>query len=264
VRREPAEVVDLEALLALRAGWRAEGRAVAWTNGCFDLLHAGHARSLREAAALADVLVVGVNSDESVRRLKGPSRPVVPQRQRAELVAALGCVDAVVVFGAPTPERLLALLRPDVHCHGADYAPPSGKPIPERALVEGYGGRVAFLPLEPGLSTTSLVETLRTTKGPQFMPPCTSAAVLLDRDGTIIEEAGYPRDPARVRLLPGAAETLRALQAAGFVLAVVSNQSGVGRGLIRPEEPWPSTSASRDCGRPRASSARATTCWPYD
>jgi rfaE bifunctional protein nucleotidyltransferase chain/domain len=236
MRTATGKVVGLDALLALRASWRAEGMSVTWTNGCFDLLHAGHARSLWAAAALGDVLVVGVNSDDSVRRLKGPSRPVVPEGERADLVAALGCVDAVLVFGENTPERALSLLRPDVHCKGAEYAPPSGKPIPERALVEGYGGRVEFLPLEPGLSTSSLIDRLRGPAGPVFMPSGTRACVLLDRDGTLIEDAGYPRDPAQVRLLPGAAEALRALQQAGLALAVVSNQSGVGRGFVRPDE----------------------------
>jgi rfaE bifunctional protein nucleotidyltransferase chain/domain len=236
MRTAPGEVVDLDALLALRASWRAEGKAVVWTNGCFDVLHAGHARSLRAASALGDVLVVGVNSDDSVRRLKGPSRPAVPQGQRAELVAALGCVDRVVVFDDLTPQRVLGLLRPEVHCKGADYAPPSGKPVPERALVEGYGGRVEFLPLQPGLSTTALLDRLNAAGEPTFLPTVTRAAVLLDRDGTLIEDAGYPRDPGQVRLLPGAAPALRALQEAGFVLAVVSNQSGIGRGLVRPEE----------------------------
>jgi len=235
--RDPADkVVGLDTLLVVRAAWRAGGKAVVWTNGCFDLLHAGHARSLRAAAALGDALVVGVNSDESVRRLKGPTRPVVPEGERAELVAELGCVDRVVVFGEDTPERVLSLLRPDVHCKGADYAPPSGKPIPERALVEGYGGKVEFLPLEPGLSTSSLIERIRMPEGAVFfMHSGTRPAVLLDRDGTLIEDQGYPRDPGRVRLLPGVAEALRSFKAAGLPLAVVSNQSGLGRGLVSPE-----------------------------
>ncbi|AMV25174.1 Bifunctional protein HldE [Gemmata sp. SH-PL17] len=153
---DPSDLPDLGARL------RAAGRVVVWTNGCFDLLHAGHARSLRAARALGDALVVGVNSDASVRRLKGPGRPVVPEAERAELVAALGCVDAVVVFGEDTPEACLERLRPAVHCKGADYAPPGGRPVPEAALVEGYGGRVAFLPLVEGLSTTALVRRIRT------------------------------------------------------------------------------------------------------
>ena len=155
------KVVDLESLLPLRDAHRRAGRTVVGTNGCFDLLHAGHVRSLRAAAALGDVLVVGLNSDESVRRLKGPSRPILPEADRAELLAALECVDHVLVFSDATPTAVLERLRPDVHCKGADYAPPHGKPIPERAVVEAYGGRVAFLPLIAGISTTELIRRLR-------------------------------------------------------------------------------------------------------
>jgi rfaE bifunctional protein nucleotidyltransferase chain/domain len=148
-------------LPALGEAYRAAGRVVVWTNGCFDLLHAGHARSLRAARALGNVLVVGVNADESVRRLKGPGRPILPEGERAELVAALGCVGHAVVFDEDTPEECLRLLKPAVHCKGADYAPPHGKPIPEAALVESYGGRVVFLPLVEGLSTTELVRRVQ-------------------------------------------------------------------------------------------------------
>jgi rfaE bifunctional protein nucleotidyltransferase chain/domain len=148
-------------LPALGESLRAAGKVVVWTNGCFDLFHAGHARSLRAARELGDVLVVGVNSDDSVRRLKGPGRPVLPAPERAELVAALACVDYVVVFGEDTPEECIRLLRPRVHCKGADYAPPSGKPVPEAALVESYGGRVAYLPLAEGISTTELIRRVR-------------------------------------------------------------------------------------------------------
>jgi D-beta-D-heptose 7-phosphate kinase/D-beta-D-heptose 1-phosphate adenosyltransferase len=134
-----------------------------WTNGCFDLLHVGHARSLQAAREHGDVLVVGVNSDAFVRRAKGPRRPILSERDRAELVASLRCVDVVVIFDEDTPEACIRLLRPDVHCKGADYAPPHGKPIPEAAVVEAYGGRVAFLPIVGGISTTDLVSRIRET-----------------------------------------------------------------------------------------------------
>lgn len=151
------KVTGLDALLDLRARWRAEGKTVVWTNGCFDLLHVGHVRGLREARGLGDVLVVGVNGDASVRKLKGPGRPIVPEAERAEVLAALACVDRVLVFGEDTPAEVLARLRPDVHCKGADYAPPSGRPIPEAPVVGAYGGRIAFLTFSPGVSTTDIV-----------------------------------------------------------------------------------------------------------
>jgi phosphoheptose isomerase len=156
----PGGVVTLDQLLALRAGWAAAGRVVVWTNGAFDALHAGHLASLEAAAALGDILVVGVNSDAAVRRLKGEGRPLVPEAERASLLASLRVVDQVLVFSEDTPEQALAAVRPDVHCKGEDYRPPDGKPVPERELVESYGGRVEFLPLLPGRSTTGLVERL--------------------------------------------------------------------------------------------------------
>jgi D-glycero-beta-D-manno-heptose 1-phosphate adenylyltransferase len=156
----PSKVMLWPRLLTWRAGLRSAGRTVVWTNGCFDLLHVGHARNLLAARTLGDVLVVGVNDDASVRRLKGPGRPIVTDRDRAELLAALTCVDAVVLFGEDTPEQSLERLRPDIHCKGTDYAPSAGKRIPEAAIVAAYGGRIEFLPLVPGVSTTELVRRI--------------------------------------------------------------------------------------------------------
>ena len=155
------KILEWPALLALRERWREEGKVVVWTNGCFDLLHVGHVRSLEAARRLGDVLVVGLNSDEAVRSLKGSDRPLIPAAGRAEVLAALTAVDFVVVFDEPTPEEALGRLRPDIHCKGADYAPPNGKPIPEAKVVESYGGRVEFLPLVPHVSTTELVDRIR-------------------------------------------------------------------------------------------------------
>jgi D-glycero-beta-D-manno-heptose 1-phosphate adenylyltransferase len=158
-----SKIIDLDALLDLRARWRAEGKTVVWTNGCYDLLHVGHVRGLQEARGMGDVLVVGVNSDASVRRIKGPRRPIVPEAERAEVLAALGCVDRVLVFGQDTPVEVLARLKPDIHCKGADYAPPSTRPIPEAETVRAYGGRIAFLTFSPGVSTTDIVRRIEQT-----------------------------------------------------------------------------------------------------
>ena len=121
---------------------RAAGRTVAFANGCFDLLHVGHVRYLQGAAAEADRLIVAVNDDRSVAGLKGAGRPILTASDRAELVAALRGVDYVVVFGEANVERLLLLVKPDVHCKGTDYTVDS---VPERAVVAGYGGRTAIV-----------------------------------------------------------------------------------------------------------------------
>jgi rfaE bifunctional protein nucleotidyltransferase chain/domain len=157
----PSAATDWDTLLAVRERCRREARTVVWTNGCFDLLHPGHVRNLRAARALGDLLVVGLNSDASVRALKGPSRPILPQAVRAEMLAALACVDHVIVFDEGTPEAALRRLQPDIHCKGAEYAPPHGKPVPEAALVQSYGGNIAYLPQVPGFSTTALIRRIR-------------------------------------------------------------------------------------------------------
>jgi D-beta-D-heptose 7-phosphate kinase/D-beta-D-heptose 1-phosphate adenosyltransferase len=130
------------------------GQTIVFTNGCFDLLHVGHVRLLREAAALGDYLVVGLNSDASVRRLKGPSRPINPAGDRAELLASLECVDAVTVFDAETPLELIEVLRPDVLVKGGDYRPDQ---VVGRAEVEAAGGRLVLVPLVAGHSSSRLI-----------------------------------------------------------------------------------------------------------
>ena len=138
---------------ARRAGW-----TVALANGCFDVLHVGHVRYLQGAKGEADVLVVGVNGDESVRRLKGPGRPVMGEQDRALLVAALRAVDHVVVFAEDDVTRLLLALRPDVHCKGTDYTPET---VPERDVVRAYGGRVAIVGDPKDHDTRSLLRRIR-------------------------------------------------------------------------------------------------------
>jgi len=152
-----ARVQTLDEVRQRVEGWRAEGKRVALANGVFDLLHVGHVRYLEGARALADVLVVAVNSDASTRANKGPGRPVIPESERAELVAALACVDAVVVFGDRDVRAIIRTLRPDVQVKGTDYTPES---IPERDEVLAYGGRVAVAGDPKDHSTSALVQQL--------------------------------------------------------------------------------------------------------
>ena len=137
-----ADIVTRAELVSRIAREREAGRSVAFANGCFDLLHVGHVRYLEAAAREADVLVVALNDDASVRGLKGEGRPILSEADRAELVAALGCVDYVVIFPEPTVGPLLDALKPDVHCKGTDYTVDS---VPERDTVHGYGGRIAIV-----------------------------------------------------------------------------------------------------------------------
>jgi len=152
-------VSRLEATAAARLhAWRTAGERIVFTNGVFDLLHRGHVEYLEEAAALGDRLVVGINADASVRRLKGADRPLVPEREREELLEALECVDLVIPFDEDTPERLIAEVAPDVLVKGGDW---QVERIAGRELVEARGGLVLNVPLREGLSTTALLERIR-------------------------------------------------------------------------------------------------------
>jgi D-glycero-beta-D-manno-heptose 1-phosphate adenylyltransferase len=184
-------VVTREQLNEQLAEARAGGARVVFTNGIFDLLHLGHLRYLRQALVLGDLLVVGVNGDESTRRLKGPKRPLVPEEERAELLAALDCVDYVTIFGEPTAEAIVAHLRPEVYVKGADYAGNDARQrdtiydsaalremlatdgadglaarLPEARIVAEYGGRLALLGYLPGHSTSELIARIVARYGP--------------------------------------------------------------------------------------------------
>ena len=155
-------IVTREALVGRVAEHRAQGQSIALANGVFDLLHVGHLRYLQGAAEEADILVVAVNDDEVVRRLKGEGRPIVGEAARAELVAALRGVDYVVLFGDLTVGPLLELLRPDVHCKGTDY---TAETVPERAIVEAYGGRTAIVGDPKDHSTRDIVAAIEGGSG---------------------------------------------------------------------------------------------------
>ena len=137
---------------------RVRGLTIVFTNGVFDLLHPGHVRYLQDARKLGDTLIVGLNGDESVRRNKGSDRPITPEHERAEVLAALACVDAVVVFREDTPDAIIRTIQPDVLVKGADW--PADQ-IVGRDTVEARGGRVVLIPVEQGYSTTSIVERIR-------------------------------------------------------------------------------------------------------
>jgi rfaE bifunctional protein nucleotidyltransferase chain/domain len=143
-------------LVRARAAWRREGRTVVFTNGCYDILHPGHIRLLEQARSLGDVLILALNTDASVARLKGPTRPLIHQQERAEMAMALEAVDAVTFFDEDTPRELIAEVLPDILIKGADWA----HFIAGREEVEAAGGKVMALALEPGYSTTNIVDEL--------------------------------------------------------------------------------------------------------
>lgn len=149
-----------EELIDIRSQWKREGKAVVFTNGCYDILHPGHIRLLESARSLGDTLILALNTDASVRRMKGPTRPLINETDRAQLACALAAVDAVTLFDEETPRELIAAVLPDILIKGADWA----HFIAGREEVEAAGGKVLALPLEPGYSTTGIVEEILSRK----------------------------------------------------------------------------------------------------
>ena len=156
-RRAASKVTTVEALKKICAEARGAKKTIAFANGCFDLLHVGHTRYLQGARAEGDLLIVGINADASVRKLKGENRPLQNEDDRALLVAALHCVDWVVIFPEDTVENLLLALKPDVHCKGTDYTVDT---VPERAVVKSYGGRIAIVGDPKDHDTSTLLARL--------------------------------------------------------------------------------------------------------
>jgi len=153
-----APILDEHALADALARDRSAGKSIAFANGCFDVLHVGHLRYLQDAARQADVLVVGINGDESVGELKGPGRPVMSETERAELISAIRGVSYVTIFHDRSPGRLIGDLKPDVHCKGTDYTPES---VPEAEIVRAYGGRVAIVGDAKEHSTTEMLKRMK-------------------------------------------------------------------------------------------------------
>ena len=151
------QVISLAKLIPILERLRRQGRKAVFTNGCFDILHAGHVRYLSRASRLGDVLIVGLNSDSSVRKLKGRPRPIMPQKDRAEILAALASVDYVVVFGEDTPFKLIRKVRPDILVKGGDY---KADKIVGADLVRSYGGKTGTIPLIRGKSTTGVFDSI--------------------------------------------------------------------------------------------------------
>jgi len=206
---------------------KQQGRRIVVFNGSFDIFHAGHAEVLQKAKKFGDVLVVLVNSDESVKKYKGPSRPIVSEQDRAELVAALGCVDFVTLFDEITPKRLLGEMKPDIYCSG----PAWGKDCIEQEIVEAHGGEVMQLEFRPGMSTSSIVEKIKETHA-QLAP----RAIFLDRDGVINVDHGYVHKIEDFEFIPRTVEALKRLAQEDYKLIITTNQSGIAREYYTEEQ----------------------------
>lgn len=208
----------------IAATLKRDGKRLVTISGSFDLLHPGHVDLLERAKKSGDALMVLLNSDASIKRYKGPFRPFIPERDRAIMLAAFTCVDYVVIFDDLTPVRMLGRIRPTIHCNGSDW----GKGIVERDVVESNGGTVKILPLIEGYSSSVLAQRICTNA-----PREAKRAVFLDRDGVIIDNKdGYVYRPEDIDLLPGVARAIKTFSTLGYMVIVVTNQSGVGRGMF--------------------------------
>lgn len=213
-----------EQLIKLVQKLKSAGKKVVTYNGSFDLLHAGHARSLAEARSLGDVLIVLLNSDKSVKSYKSSKRPIVSEDARAEMLASLASVDYICLFGEINPLRILDKVKPDIHANGADW----GRDCLERDVVERNGGKIHILKWTAGLSTSNLVKKILEN----YKTPL-KKAVFIDRDGTINYngEKGYIHKKEDFKFLPGVITALKKLSKSDYKIIIATNQSGIGRGF---------------------------------
>lgn len=216
---------------------RAAGLRIGFTCGAFDLLHAGHVDYLEEARSLCDTLIVAVNSDASIRQYKSPLRPINPQEQRIRVIGGLRCVDAVTLLDHPRPLPLIEQIRPHFYIKGGDY---DASKLRSAKALEAWGGKAVVIKVQFDSSTTQTLErcALLAAHATPERPPASTARgiVLLDRDGTVVRSVPFLHEPARVELVPGAAEALARLQALGLRLAIVTNQQGIGLGYFSTDE----------------------------
>ncbi len=213
-----------------------KGAKIVYTSGVFDLLHAGHTEYLEKSKALGDILVVGVNSDSSVKSYKGKDRPINPQMDRAKVVASLAPVDFVFIFDERNNNRNIEILKPAIYVKAGDYKQSELSSAP---IVESYGGRVEVIPMLEGRSTSSVIEKISAAarhEAGEEIPYGRAPALFVDRDGTIIEHVEYLHEPEKMKIIPGALETLKSIRAKGYRIIIVTHQPGIGLGYFTKEQ----------------------------
>lgn len=231
-----AKIKEREALADRLRVLRSAGTKIGFTSGVFDILHPGHVAYLESARRECDVLVVGVNSDRSVRENKGDLRPICPESDRARVVAGLHSVDFVFIFDEKNNNANIEILKPDVYLKAGDY---DRSKLSSARIVESYGGKVVLVPFADGHGTTGIIERVvgRYSAESVASPyPTPRPAVFLDRDGTLNEHVEYIHEVEKFRLIPGALEALKRLKEHGFALIVVTNQPGIGMGYFSKED----------------------------
>ncbi|HEX9973515.1 MAG TPA: HAD-IIIA family hydrolase [bacterium] len=236
-----------EQLIPICDQFRSDGLIIGFTSGAFDILHAGHVDYLEQTKSECDKLIVGVNSDASIRKYKRQDRPIVSENFRLKTVAALESVDYVFLFEERRNARNIELLKPHIYFKAGDY---SESQLTSKAIVEQFGGEVRLIPIHENISTTEIINRIRSvgSDGDQFVeeqertvhlkrqPPKMQPAIFLDRDGTINREIGYLSEPEKFELLPNALAGLKKMQEFGYRLVIVTNQGGIGLGYFTKED----------------------------
>ncbi len=217
---------------------RRQGRRIGFTSGVFDLLHPGHVEYLEDARAQCDFLIVAVNSNRSVRAIKGEHRPICDEQDRARVVAGLASVDLVFLFSEENNASNIRQLKPDLYLKAGEY---SERGLSSAKIVEEQGGKVVFVPYREGRSSSSIIDRVRAAyPEPVSLPAAVAAqpmpAIFVDRDGVINEEVEYLHEPEKFRLIPGVLSGLKTLQANGYRIVVVTNQAGIGLGYFTKED----------------------------
>lgn len=240
------KIQSRETLTQLSAKFRAEGKVVGFTSGAFDILHAGHVDYLEKAKQQCDVLIVGVNTDKSVISYKGKDRPILSEEQRIRVVAALASVDWAFLFNERRNRKNIEALKPHLYIKAGDYVK---EELTSKELVEGYGGSVVLIPVSVNVSTSAIIQKIRssgekeervveykTTAHIQRVPNKSRPAVFIDRDGTINEDIGYLHEPSKFRLLPKVLEGIKKFQNMGYRIIILTNQGGIGLGYFTKED----------------------------
>lgn len=217
-----------EEITTISAKLKSQGKIIGFTSGVFDLLHYGHVSYLEKAKIQCDFLIVAVNSDESVKKYKGNNRPIIPEKERLSLIAALECVDYVFLFSERRNKDNILAIRPDLYIKAGDY---KESELTSAQYMEEWKGKVVLIPLEQGLSTSNIINRILGVDPPK--EPC--VAVFLDRDGVLNEKVHFLHEPEKLKILPGVIEGLKKIQGK-FKLVIVTNQQGIGLGYYTKED----------------------------
>lgn len=234
------KVVERDSLPQIIASLKAEGKTVGYTSGAFDILHPGHVQYLRDARQLCDVLVVGLNSDASIKSYKSPDRPINTQGDRALVLAGLESVDFIFLFAEKNNNKNIELLKPSIYIKAGDYTKDQLTSAP---IVEKYGGRVEIVKVLPGYSSSAVISKIESaaltkyvTSTPQTIDHEPRPALFFDRDGTLIEHVEYLHEADKVKFIAGAIEGLKRAQEQGYRLIMITNQPGIGLGYFAKED----------------------------